>query len=271
MEHSLTPLVTNLPTLKLLRCRLEDTGRRSARLQVNAGEEVLIYPLIGAAYVSLDGSVEVLHAGRSSVLDTLSAVLRCKPDRQTCLDITLNSEQLDCLIAIAVRKDSRRDTHAYPTPTDGPSGTITSQHVGVRHHTVGAGTHERRVTEFETPLGFVINAGETLNVPGGWSSWPAHATKEVARKKCTDHEEIFFVVTPGTGYMFFDGWFADGCKAYGMIEAKNGQALITPLGSHPIVFTPGHWGYYAWFYVSTAITKTYNKWAHERGLKTYVE
>ena len=153
-------------------------------------------------------------------------------------------------------------------PQDIPYAQRYTVQTACHNHHVGTGTHERWVREVVTPPGYSIHCGETLNIPGGWSSWPSHATPdEVARH--AEHEELFFVITPGYGLMHCDGLYPDGTRAPAVQKLTNGQAIRTPLGSHEIVFSPGDWGYYAWFYRSF-LQKQYNKYATD-GVKTYVK
>ena len=148
-----------------------------------------------------------------------------------------------------------------------PSQRYAIQTTCYNHH-VGTGTHERWVREVPTPPGYTIHCGETLNIPGGWSSWPSHATpEEVARH--AEHEELFFVITPGYGLMHCDGLYPDGTRAPQVQRVANGDAIRTPLGAHEIVFSPGDWGWYFWAYRSF-LQKQYNKWATD-GVKTYVK
>jgi 5-deoxy-D-glucuronate isomerase len=135
-------------------------------------------------------------------------------------------------------------------------------------HEVGEGTHQRQVRVLPCPLGYTIEAGETLNRPGAWSSWPRHATPDEAATRYAEHEECFYIVTPGYGLIRYDGYWCTGERATGVQEVHNNQALATPLGAHEITFSPDAWGWYAWFYHSF-LQKTYNKYAHE-GIRTYV-
>jgi hypothetical protein len=81
---------------------------------------------------------------------------------------------------------------------------------------------------------------------------------------------VFFPLTSGYFLMRDDGRYCDGTIAKGVREIANGQALVTPLGSHELTASPGDVGYYAWFYLSF-LKKQYNAWSHESIKKVYVK
>jgi 5-deoxy-D-glucuronate isomerase len=92
-------------------------------------------------------------------------------------------------------------------------------------------------------------------------------------------EEVFFclieperaLIPKGMGFamMRMDGVFYDGKHVNESRLIHNGDALVTPLGSHPIVVAPNHRLWYFWGYYGNALAKTYNVWADDVG--TYVK
>lgn len=232
---------------------------------MNPGDETVVYPLLGKCLVTCDmDNFGEFGTKRKDVTTPVKKVLRYIPTTESSLTLTLKGDVADFLVAGTWQKEPEEFTVGCNTPL--------IQSWDIRTHIVGKNTtHERKVTEVQPPHGYRIQCGETLNIPGGWSSFPAHADPETAKARYDEHEEIFFVVTPGMGYMILDGYWNDGSRAQGIREARNGEAFATPLGSHPIVFSPGDWGWYFWCYLSTAITKTYNQYADECGLREYVQ
>lgn len=245
-----------LSTLSLYRLRLSVSGESLAIIDLRH-HELLLYPLIGA--VAVDG---IKLKSRKAVTQHPRSALRVHVGGVGHkLIIELKSGTADVLIAA---RDA--STGGDDDPGDGPQYL----HIDtIMPYAVGNGTHRRTVRVIDgPPAPFKIYGGETLNIPGGWSSWPAHANQEDLRK-WDDWQETFFVVTPGYGLLHLDGTYHDGTYVSGTQIVHNGDAIVTPLGSHPIVASPGAWLWYAWFYTGGALKKTYNQWATDLG--TYVK
>lgn len=245
-------------TMSMQRVQLSQDAPSS--LLTTGAQEVCLYVLTGGVNVAMrwndrDATVRLENA-RRTVQEPQLALLRVPINRGLALSCELTTYAADILCVTNICGGEQP-----------PDGTFAAYATGYNHH-VGTGTHERWVREVVTPPGYTIHCGETLNVPGGWSSWPSHAAPDEI-PRYAEHEELFFVITPGYGLMHCDGLYPDGTRAPEVQKISNGQALRTPLGSHEIVFSPGDWGYYAWFYRSF-LQKQYNKWATD-GVKTYVK
>jgi len=265
IETLLHPRSAPLKTLSLERISISPKDSSPHEIILANNQELLFYPLIGQANIRIDKEYELTLGGRSSVRDPAGGAIRVAPGLWD-IDITVaNNEPVDFLLVRRVEMEQR------PTKL-----TLTyHQANGWSRRQVGEGTHQRTVSDLAQPRGYHIAAGETLNVPGGWSSWPAHATGEdQARflKGEATWEEIFFCITPGHGIMMIDGYYNNETGPRHRKETRrvaNGEALVTPLGSHPIVASPGAWLWYAWFYTGTALQKTYNAKATDLG--TYIK
>lgn len=150
---------------------------------------------------------------------------------------------------------------------------------------IGENTYRRAVRHLKKPNGFRIDAGETRNKPGQWSSWPSHASSddiELFRQGKSTWEEAFFCITAPVvptipdnevfalmsrnGVIGGSTWIG---KCDDAIKVYNGQAFFTPLGSHPIVSSPVTNLFYVWAYAGTALEKSYNRVATDTG--TYVK
>lgn len=244
----LSPDNAPLTSLHLLRLQLaRATGMLSAEIRAGT-HELCVYPLLGTVRAATGSHTYALGERRDVRLPP-THVLRIPANWP--LDIILEGEAADLFIAHAPGL-------CAPSPV--------LQIHGACVHTVGEGAHRREVVEVPTPPGYALHCGQTFNPPGHWSSWPSHATPEEV-PRYAEHQEVFWIITPGYGVMRLDGRYATGELAQGLVEIPNNTALVTPLGSHEIVFSPGAWGLYVWFY-SSFLEKKYNIWAHE-STKTY--
>jgi len=103
----------------------------------------------------------------------------------------------------------------------------------VPDETRGEGTTARRVRTYvaEGPL----ITGETLNPPGGWSSWPPH--RHV-------HEEAYlYRFAPEHGFGVHVG-YDDGADR--PVIVRDGSIERITSGWHPVVAAPGFAMYYLW-------------------------
>jgi 5-deoxy-glucuronate isomerase len=82
--------------------------------------------------------------------------------------------------------------------------------------------------------------GETLNPPGGWSSWPPHAHA---------HEEIYlYRFDPEHGFGVHVDVGDDACAIDGDAPqvVRDGDIVRITSGHHPVVAAPGCTMYYLW-------------------------
>ncbi len=97
----------------------------------------------------------------------------------------------------------------------------------------GEGTTARRVRTY-VPEGPLI-VGETLNPPGGWSSWPPHRH---------EHEEAYlYRFQPAHGFGVHVG-YDDGDDRPVIVRDGSIERITT--GWHPVVAAPGFTMYYLW-------------------------
>ena len=98
----------------------------------------------------------------------------------------------------------------------------------------GAGTFARAVRTY-LPDGPLI-AGETLNPPGGWSSYPPH--------RHDAHEEAYlYRFAPRDGFGLAATY--DGDERVGQV-VRDGDVTWIPSGYHPVVAAPGYTMCYVW-------------------------
>ena len=248
----LSPENAPLLTMKLLRIQLDAEYPVE---QLHIQDEICLYMLIGRARVHINGIDYGSIGGRRDVRTDDVQAMRASPVTPM-LTLTLDDYTADLLL-VAVPMSP-----AWPQPFMHTAGHALS-------HPVGEGTHKRQVRELPVPPGYTIHMGETLNDVGAWSSWPDHSTIQ-ERHRYVEHQEVFYVITPGYGLMYLNGTYANGDEDVDSVRiVRNNDAFATPLGSHPVVASPDAWLYYCWGYQSF-LKKSYNRWSHE-GIKTYVK
>jgi 5-deoxy-glucuronate isomerase len=101
----------------------------------------------------------------------------------------------------------------------------------------GDGATVRRVRTY-VPEGPLI-VGETLNPPGGWSSWPPHRH---------EHEECYlYRFEPANGFGVHVGFDDSGAAPVDEpVIVRDGHIERIRTGWHPVVAAPGATMYYLW-------------------------
>jgi 5-deoxy-glucuronate isomerase len=120
------------------------------------------------------------------------------------------------------------------TPTEREVVTAITPPLTIATEDRGAGTSVRRVRTY-VPRGPLI-CGETLNPPGGWSSWPPHRH---------DHEEVYvYRFRPDHGFGVAAAYGGEGGDAPRIV--RDGAVQRIASGYHPVVAAPGYEMYYLW-------------------------
>jgi 5-deoxy-glucuronate isomerase len=105
----------------------------------------------------------------------------------------------------------------------------------------GEGASARRVRTYVGAGALIV--GETLNPPGGWSSWPPHRH---------DHEEIYlYRFDPSHGFGVHVAYDDDGDRP---VIVRDGSIERITSGWHPVVAAPGFIMYYLWALAGDADT-----------------
>lgn len=214
--------------------------------------EGLIYALVGTMRVYVNEQLLGTIGGRATVTDPLAHVMRFPAGAPHEVMLVLEGFAADCLLVSCDALPNEATKLPYCHWNDAHA------------HTVGSGTHRRRVVEVITPPSFHLSCGETLNEPGATSSWPPHASHEdlqAYHEGLTTWEEVFYVVCPAPAKAILLGLYPDRKQVNETITLNNGDIVPMPLGSHAVVASPGTWAYYAWFYCGNALQKAYNKWS----------
>jgi 5-deoxy-glucuronate isomerase len=107
-------------------------------------------------------------------------------------------------------------------------------------------------------------AGETLNPPGNWSSYPPHKHDHSKPPQEAVLEEIyFFRIKPHQGFALMLTYTApedpDGFSTVFKIE--DGDTVLLPKGYHPVVAAPGYEVHYTW--VLAGEERRYGAWSDD--------
>ena len=116
----------------------------------------------------------------------------------------------------------------------------------VQDETRGDGATVRRVRTYVDRGPLIV--GETLNPPGGWSSWPPHAH---------EHEEIYlyrFQPAEGFGVHVDVGDDPGDTAGDAPRVVRDGDIVRITHGHHPVVAAPGCTMYYLWALAGDAPT-----------------
>ena len=106
----------------------------------------------------------------------------------------------------------------------------------------GEGTTARRVRTYVAEGELIV--GETLNPPGGWSSWPPHRH---------EHEEVYlYRFEPAHGFGVHVGYDEDDGDR--PVIVRDGSIERITKGWHPVVAAPGFTMYYLWALAGDADT-----------------
>jgi 5-deoxy-glucuronate isomerase len=117
--------------------------------------------------------------------------------------------------------------------SDRPTPTRVIDPAGVAEEVRGEGTTARRVRTY-VPEGELI-VGETLNPPGGWSSYPPHRH---------EHEELYlYRFDPPNGFGVHVS-YDDGADSARVV--RDGSIERITDGYHPVVAAPAASMYYLW-------------------------
>ncbi len=107
-------------------------------------------------------------------------------------------------------------------------------------------------------------AGETLNPPGNWSSYPPHKHDQSHPPDEAVLEEIyFFRVKPAQGYGLIWTYTAPGdSQPFSTVfVVEDGDTVLLPKGYHPTVAAPGYELHYTW--VLAGEERRYGAWADD--------
>lgn len=107
-------------------------------------------------------------------------------------------------------------------------------------------------------------AGETLNPPGNWSSYPPHKhDRSNPPQEAVLEEVYYFRFKPSQGFGFIWTYTApndaDGFSTAYVVH--DGDTVLLPKGYHPVVAAPGYEMHYTW--VLAGEERRYGAWADD--------
>lgn len=213
-------------------------------------------------FFSGEASVEVTTAmggkkaftkvgGRLDVFSGPPTVVYLPPE--SSYTVTATSGRLDVGLFSAPSKA----TGAPPTLQEGPA---------VAAKDVGRGNWQRTVYSAlaENVPAERLLAGETLNPPGNWSSFPPHKhDRKNPPNEAVLEEVYFFRFKPSNGFGMMWTYTApddpDGFSDAFVIH--DGDTVLLPKGYHPVVAAPGYQCHYTW--VLAGEERRYGAWADD--------
>lgn len=102
--------------------------------------------------------------------------------------------------------------------------------------------------------------GETVNRPGGWSSYPPHKHDRRAESEVPMEEVYYFQLEPEQGFGFIRVYTdpEDSEPFDYAFAVEHGDTVLIPRGYHPVSCPPGYVLHYAWFLAGEG--RTYGAW-----------
>jgi 5-deoxy-glucuronate isomerase len=158
------------------------------------------------------------------------------------------------------------DAGIFSAPSTAAAAPAVLEGPAVTAREVGQANWQRTVysaLDQNTPAERLL-AGETLNPPGNWSSYPPHKHDRSNPPNEAVLEEIyFFRVKPAKGYGFIWTYTApgdpEGFSTVFIVE--DGDTVLLPKGYHPVVAAPGYQLHYAW--VLAGEERRYGAWSDD--------
>jgi 5-deoxy-glucuronate isomerase len=171
---------------------------------------------------------------------------------QSSYEITAESEMFDAGI--------------FSAPSTATASAVLLEGAAVVAKQVGRDNWQRTVysalTE-DVPAQRLL-AGETLNPPGNWSSYPPHKHDRLSPPREAILEEVYFFRTkPAQGFGLMWTYTSpgdpDGFSTALVVE--DGDTVLLPKGYHPVVAAPGYQLHYTW--VLAGEERRYGAWADD--------
>ena len=234
--------------------RLQLRQGESYRIPTAAREYVLDF-FSGVASVGVetpDGTKQSFSkaGGRADVFSGPPVMIYVPP--QSAFEVVASSEVVDVGIFSAPSK-------AATAPALLEGSAVVSKQIGRDNwqRTVYSGLAENVPAER-------LLAGETLNPPGNWSSYPPHKHDRSNPPQEAVLEEIyFFRVKPTQGYGFIWTYTApEDLESFSTVfVVEDGDTVLLPKGYHPVVAAPGYQLHYTW--VLAGEERRYGAWADD--------
>ena len=237
--------------LRFLQFSLLGSG---AHQGATADRECILYLFSGTADVTAQGRGFQLNfpglGGRSDVFSGSPCVLYLPPQSSYSIQAT--------------SQDFRAGL--FSAPATQPCTPALVEGAAVAGKQVGQGSFQRMVytTVGDNVAAERLLAGETMNAPGAWSSFPPHKHDRSNPPHEAVLEEIYyFQIQPAGGFGFIWTYTADGDPEgfNNVFVVENGDTVLLPKGYHPVVAAPGCRLHYTW--VLAGEQRRYGAWAED--------
>ncbi len=221
------------------------TGDRECVVDIFSGAAKFRVEQSGAAAVTLEAG-----GGRANVFDGPPAMVYMPPNAK--YEVTATGGELDCGL--------------FSAPSKATTPPRVMQGASVKENHAGRGNWARTVYSAlaeDVPAERLL-AGETLNPPGNWSSYPPHKHDRSNPPNEAVLEEIyFFRIRPQGGYGLMWTYTAPGDpEGFSTVfVVEDGDTVLLPKGYHPLVAAPGYELHYTW--VLAGEERRYGAWADD--------
>jgi len=167
---------------------------------------------------------------------------------------------------VEIQADSAADLGIFSAPSNSTTPAAVLEEELVTSKQVGRDNWQRTVysaLDQNVPAERLL-AGETLNPPGNWSSFPPHKHDQSNPPQEAVLEEVYyFRVRPSQGFGFIWTYTAaddpDGFSNVFVVQDRD--TVLLPKGYHPVVAAPGYDLQYTW--VLAGEERKYGAWADD--------
>jgi len=165
-----------------------------------------------------------------------------------------------------IKADAAAELGIFSAPSNIQAPAALLEGSTVISNTVGRDNWRRTVYSAlgaNVPAGRLL-AGETLNPPGNWSSFPPHKHDQRNPPQEAVMEEVYyFRIKPVQGFGFIWTYTAPGDPEgfSSVFVVEDGDTVLLPKGYHPVVGAPGYELHYTW--VLAGEERRYGAWADD--------
>ncbi len=167
---------------------------------------------------------------------------------------------------LEIKADSAADIGIFSAPSTSTAPPALLQGSTVISKQVGRENWQRTVYSAlgENVPAERLLAGETLNPPGNWSSFPPHKhDRSNPPEEAVLEEVYYFRFKPAQGFGFIWTYTAPGDPEgfSNVFVVENGDTVLLPKGYHPVVAAPGYELHYTWGLAGEE--RRYGAWADD--------
>jgi 5-deoxy-glucuronate isomerase len=167
---------------------------------------------------------------------------------------------------VQIKADSPAELGIFSAPSSAVTPAAVMEGATVTSKQVGRDNWQRTVysaLDQNVPAERLL-AGETVNPPGNWSSFPPHKHDRSNPPQEAVLEEVYYVrVKPAQGFGFIWTYTApdDPAGFSNVFVVEDRDTVLLPKGYHPVVAAPGYELHYTW--VLAGEERKYGAWADD--------